>query len=92
MYYIQGYIKFHILLRGGGGFIKSAGKEYPGVKGEGITMAVRKNITWKIGKGKQYHFLYNIEAVGKNIKWGRIKIFKNGGGEEYQDVGSFIHP
>ena len=34
-------------------------------------MAVRKNITWKKGKGKQYHLPYNIEAIGKNIYWGK---------------------
>ena len=32
-------------------------------------MAVEKNIMWK--KGKQYHLPYHIQAVGKNIKWGR---------------------
>ena len=30
-------------------------------------MAEGKNATWK--KGKQCHLSYNIEAVGKNIKW-----------------------
>ena len=40
-------------------------------------MAVGKNISWTIfstlykEKGKRYHLLYNIEAVGKNIKAGR---------------------
>ena len=24
-------------------------------------------------KGKQYHIPYNIESVGKNIKWGKGK-------------------
>ena len=24
---------------------------------------------YKKGQGKQYHLSYNIEAVGKNIKW-----------------------
>ena len=39
-------------------------------------MAEVKNATWKKGKGKQYHPPYNIEAVGKNIKWGnRTEIF-----------------
>ena len=31
-------------------------------------MAVGINITWKKGKGKQYHIIYDIEAVGKNIR------------------------
>ena len=56
---------------------------------------------WRKGKGKQYHISYNIEAVGKNIKWGKgkgmeisakkIKILKNGW-EEYHIIGNFIHP
>ena len=33
-------------------------------------------MTLKKGKGKQYHLFYDIEAVGKNIKWGR------GGGDD----------
>ena len=51
-------------------------------------MAMGKKITWK--KGKQYYLPYNIEAVGKNIKWGR-----EGDGkfeEEYKVVGNFVHP
>ena len=36
------------------------------IRGEGNFMAVRKNITWK--KRKQYHLLYNIGDVKKNIK------------------------
>ena len=47
-------------------------------------MAVLMNLTWKNGKGKQYHLPYNFKAAGKNIKWG-----KGGGdgnfGEENQD-------
>ena len=39
-------------------------------------MAAGKNIAWKKnGKGKQYHLPYNIEAVGRNIKWGRERTF-----------------
>ena len=42
----------------------------------------------------------NIKAIGKNIKWGKgdgnvgeeNKDKINGDGEEYQVVGSFIHP
>ena len=34
-------------------------------------MAMGKNISWKKGKGKHYHFSCNIKVVGKNIKWGR---------------------
>ena len=45
-------------------------------------MAVGKNITWK--KGKQYHVPYNIEAVGKNLKFGRGEGDGNFG-EENQD-------
>ena len=26
---------------------------------------------YNVGKGKQYHFPYNIKAVWKNMKWGR---------------------
>ena len=29
--------------------------------------------TRKKGKGKQYHLTYNIQAVGKNIKWGEAE-------------------
>ena len=55
-----------------------------------------KNITWKKGKGKQFHLPYNNKAFGKNINWGRgrkfwgrkIKIFENGGGEKYEAVGN----
>ena len=36
-------------------------------------MAVGKNIRGK--KGKQYHLFDNIEAVEKNIKWGRGRTF-----------------
>ena len=55
-------------------------------------------------KGKQYHHPFNIDAVGENIKLRRgeakrtdnsgkkIKIKINEGGEEYQVVGTFIHP
>ena len=57
-------------------------------------MAVGKNIIGKKGEGKLYHLTYNIEAVRKNIKWGR------GEGNENQDfinIGmgkniKFIHP
>ena len=45
-------------------------------------MAVGKNITLK--NGKQCHLPFNIEAVGKNIKWGRGKEDGNFG-EENQD-------
>ena len=34
-------------------------------------MAVGKNITSKKGKEKQYHLPYIIEAVWKNIEWGK---------------------
>ena len=57
---------------------------------------------WKKGKEKQYHLPYNIKTVGENIKWKegkgmeilgkKIKVLKNGGGEEYQVVGNFLHP
>ena len=57
-------------------------------------MAVGKNTSWTIfstlnkEKGKRYHLLYNIEAVGKNIKAGKgegdgqfgIEDLKNWGG------------
>ena len=64
-----------------------------------------KNLTWKKKrKGKHYHHPLNIDAVGENIKCRRgeakrtdnsgkkIKIKINEGGEEYQVVGTFIHP
>ena len=63
-------------------FIKSAGEEYQFVKREGNIVAVGKIITWK--NGKQCHLPFNIEAVGKNIKWGRWKEDGNFG-EENQD-------
>ena len=55
----------------------------------------------KRGKEKQHQLLYNILAVGKNIKRGRGLKFlgrksrfkkKNGGREEYEVVGNYIHP
>ena len=59
------------------------------------------NVKKKQEKGKQYHLSYNIWAVGNNIKWGRgngvgnlgkkSRFYENGGGEEYQVVGPFIH-
>ena len=49
---------------------------------------------------EQYNLPYNIKDVGKDIKKGngtenfkkKIRILKNGSGEEYQVVGNFIHP
>ena len=65
-------------------------------------MAAEKNITWKKGKGKKYILLYNVETVGKNIKWGTEKGYghireenqdlKLGDGEEYRDVGNLYTP
>ena len=62
-------------------------------------MAVGKNITWKKGKRKQYNLPYNIQAIWKNIKWGRgkedgnfwknMKILENGSGEEHKVVWNF---
>ena len=40
-------------------------------------MAVRKNMYNMEKKGKQYHIPYNIESVGKNIKWGKWKEDRN---------------
>ena len=34
-----------------------------------IKSAMRKNKTYE--RGKQYNLLYNIDAIGKNIKWGK---------------------
>ena len=44
--------------------------------------------------GKQYHLLYNIGAVEKNIRLGKGKEGGDGNSswEEYQAVGNFIHP
>ena len=66
-------------------------------------MAVGKNITTKKWKGKaiSYSLSYQGCTVEKNIKWGKpgtkilgnkIKIKKNGGGEEYQVTGNFTQP
>ena len=64
----------------------------------------RKEISWlwgriyrgQKGRMKQYPLPFDIEAVGKNIKWskgrGKKSRFQNGGGEEYQVVENFIHP
>ena len=41
------------------------GKNIKLLRGEGNIKAV--------GKGKQYHLLYDIKAVGKNIKLGRVE-------------------
>ena len=46
-------------------------------------MAVGKNKTWNLGKGN--HLLYNIKAVGKNIKRGGGEGDENLG-EENQDL------
>ena len=53
-------------------------------------------------EGMQYHLSYNIEAVGKNIKYGRgerngnfgeeNQALKRRGGEEYQVVGTLYTP
>ena len=65
-------------------------------------MAVGKNITWKKGKGKQYHLPCNIRVIGKNIKWGRgkeggnfeeeNKDLKPWGWEGISSSRNFIHP
>ena len=34
-------------------------------------MTVGKEISSKKGEEKQYHLSYDINAVGKNIEWGR---------------------
>ena len=63
---------------------------------------------WKFKKGKrkQYHLSYDITALGKDIKLGRISSCEEGQkiwgrksrlremaqGEEYQVVGNFKHP
>ena len=62
---------------GGREFIKSAGEEYQVVKrGREYYGCGEKYNVDKFGKGKQYHLSYNIEAVGKNIKWGRGQKFR----------------
>ena len=40
-------------------------------------MVVGKNIKWKLRKGKQYLLPFNIEAVGKKIKWGKREVDEN---------------
>ena len=59
-----------------------------------------KNITRRKIKAKQHHLPFNVEAVWKNIKWGRKEgeanfgeenqDLINEGGEDYQVVGNFI--
>ena len=58
---------------------------------EGNIIAMGKNITWKRGRGKQYHLPYIVESVGKNIKWGRGD-WDGNFGDENQVVGNFIYP
>ena len=41
---------------------------------------------YNVKKGKQYHLPYNIQAVGKNIKWGRGREFW----EEYKDFRKWV--
>ena len=36
------------------------------------------------GKGKQYHLSFNIEAVGKKIKWGREEGNENSGFKDFK--------
>ena len=54
-------------------------------EGKDILWLWGKNITWIKGKGKQYHLLYDIEAVGKNIKLGKVEGDGNFG-EENRDL------
>ena len=61
----QGCIKFLIPPVGEEYYVVKRGRIYYGY-GEEYNME-------KKGKGKQYHLLYNIQAVGKNIKWGRLE-------------------
>ena len=65
--------------------------------GEGNILAVRKNIAWKKGSNIIFHILRLLGRIssgekGKETKISgkKIKIYKNGGGEEYQVVGNFI--
>ena len=72
-------------------------------EGKGISWLFRR-IYGKMGMGKwkQYHLLFNIEAVGGKISsWAEgketilgktIKILKNVPGEEYQVLGKPIQP
>ena len=63
-------------------------------------MSGGKNITWKKEKAEAISSSFNIEAVGKIIKWVRgeenfgeeNQDSKNGGRKEYHVVGNFIHP
>ena len=56
-------------MHGGRGFIKSVGEEYHAVK-RGREYHGSAD-AYSVEKVKQYHLPYNIEAVRKNIKWGR---------------------
>ena len=57
---------------GEGKFIQSIGKEYKVVaRGREYHDFGDEYKVKKKGKRKQYHLLYNIKAVGKNIKLGR---------------------
>ena len=65
-----------------GKFIKSVREEYQIVTGDGNIMTVRKNITWKKGKGKHYRLPYFMDywgcwEEGKRTEiWGRKSRFK----------------
>ena len=53
-------------------------------EGKGISWLWGRILRWEKGNGKQYHLPFNIEAIGKNIKWGKVEGEGNFG-EEYQD-------
>ena len=65
-------------------------------------MVVEKNITWKKGRGEQYHLPHNIKAVGKNIKkgteeedenvWEENQDIKKWGWGKISSCRNFIHP
>ena len=50
-------------------FVKSVGEEYQVVKRGRENHGCREKCN--VGKGKQYHLPFDIEAVEKHIKWGK---------------------
>ena len=84
----------------GGGVVKSVGEEYKVAKRGREYHGCGEE--YNVEKGRQYHLLYNIEAVGKRLSGEKEKgteisgekkeILKIGGGEVNQVIGNFIQP
>ena len=69
-------------------------------KKDGNIMAAGKNITWEKGNNIIFPIILRLlgrilseeNGKGTEISGKKIKMFKNGVGEEYHVVGNFIHP